>query len=280
MQPTDSSAPILVTGGSGKTGHRVAQRLTALNLPVRACSRSSAVPFDWDDQTTWEAALAGASAAYVTYAPDLAVPHAVGRIAAFSQQALRQGVRRLVLLSGRGEPGAQRSEQILQRSGAEWTVLRTSWFAQNFSEGPFLEGILAGELALPIGAVREPFIDADDIADAAVAALTQRGHSEQVYELTGPQALTFAEAVGEIGQVSATPVTFRQISMDAFQEELMAQEAPTEIMELMLELFTDVLDGRNAAVTDGVRRILGREPRTFSQYVQDAAAQGAWKRPS
>jgi uncharacterized protein YbjT (DUF2867 family) len=184
--------PILVIGGTGKTGKRVVERLARHHLPVRACGRTSTLPFDWDEDSTWEAALHGTRAAYITYAPDVALARAAAQIAALAAQATRLGVRRLVLLSGRGEPGAQRAEQALQASGADWTILRSSWFAQNFSENFLLEPIRAGEVALPVGDVREPFIDIDDIADVAVAALLDEQHAGQVYELTGPRLLTFA----------------------------------------------------------------------------------------
>src|SRR5690606_3688936 len=127
-------APVLVIGGTGKTGRRVVDRRRALGRPARVGSRSSATPFVWEDEGTWQAALDGVSAAYVTYYPDLAFPgakEAVGRFAAF---AVARGVRRLVLLSGRGEEGAVAAEDALKASGCDWTVVRANWFAQNFSE--------------------------------------------------------------------------------------------------------------------------------------------------
>ncbi|MGH8827086.1 MAG: SDR family oxidoreductase, partial [Jiangellaceae bacterium] len=184
----------LIVGGTGKTGRRVAQRLTARGLPVRVGSRSGEPPFDWTDRATWAPALRGTDAAYVTYYPDLAVPGAADTIGAFADLAVDRGVRRLILLSGRGEAEAQRAEQRVQESEADWTILRSSWFSQNFSESFFLESVLSGEIAVPAGNVREPFTDANDIADAAVAALTEDGHTGQLYELTGPRLLTFAEA--------------------------------------------------------------------------------------
>ena len=105
-----------------------------------------------------------------------------------------------MLLSGRGEEEAQRAEAELRASGADWTIVRCSWFSQNFSEDHLREPVLAGEVALPVGDVPEPFVDADDIADVAVAALTEDGHAGELYELTGPRLLTFADAVGEIAR--------------------------------------------------------------------------------
>lgn len=91
------------------------------------------------------------------------------------------GVRKIVFLSGRGEVEALHVEDALKACGAEWTILRCSFFCQNFSENFLLDPILAGELALPVGPVAEPFVDADDIADVAVAALTDDRHSGQLY---------------------------------------------------------------------------------------------------
>lgn len=184
--------PTLILGGTGKTGRRLADRLTAQGLPVRIGSRSGTPPFDWENNTTWEHALDGVGAVYISYYPDLAVPGAAEAVGAFANLAVERGVRRLVLLSGRGETEAQRAEEMLKASGADWTILRCAWFSQNFSESFLLDPLHAGEVALPVGTVGEPFVDADDIADAAVTVLTRQGHVGQLYELTGPRLLSFA----------------------------------------------------------------------------------------
>jgi uncharacterized protein YbjT (DUF2867 family) len=276
MTENTATQPILVIGGTGKTGRRVAERLTARGVPVRIGSREAAPPFDWEDQATWGPALQGARAAYVSYYPDIAVPGAPETILALTDAALRSGVRRLVLLSGRGEEEAQRSERMLQESGADWTIVRCSWFAQNFSEGYLRDPILAGEMALPAGDVPEPFVDADDIADVAVAALTEDGHSGQVYELTGPRALTFAEAVGEIARATGRDVRYAQLPMAEYAAAMRSYDVPEDVIALLGYLFTEVLDGRNCAVTDGVQRALGRPARDFADFARDAAAAGAW----
>jgi uncharacterized protein YbjT (DUF2867 family) len=198
----------LVLGGTDKTGRRVAERLAARGLPTRVGSRSGEVPFDWGDEATWAPALRDVGAVYVSYYQDLAVPGAVEAVRSFAALAMQQGVRRLVLLSGRGEEEAQRAERAVQEVSAEWTILRSSFFSQNFSESFFLEPILGGEVALPAGDVPEPFVDAEDIADVAVAALTEDGHAGELYELTGPRLLTFAEAVGEISRATGRKVRY------------------------------------------------------------------------
>ena len=271
-----SELPILIIGGAGKTGARVNALLQARGIPTRPVSRSTAVPFYWTRPETWPAALAGVSKAYVTYQPDIAVEGASDAIAEVGRLARESGLERIVLLSGRGEPGAQRAEAALQQSNVPWTVVRASWFNQNFSEGYLLDGVLAGEIALPAGPVPEPFIDADDIAEVAVAALTDRRHVGKLYEVTGPRALTFAQAVAEIADAAGRPVRYRQITPEEFAAG-MRPHAPTEIIELMLELFAVVLDGRNSQVMHGVEEALGRPARAFSGYARRTAATGIWR---
>ncbi|TIL25406.1 MAG: NmrA family transcriptional regulator [Mesorhizobium sp.] len=266
----------MILGGTGKTGRRLADRLAAQGLPVRIGSRSGTPPFDWENDTTWEPALDGVGAVYISYYPDLAVPGAAEAVGAFANLAVERGVRRLVLLSGRGETEAQRAEEMLKVSGADWTILRCAWFSQNFSESFLLDPLLAGEVALPVGNVGEPFVDADDIADAAVTVLTQQGHIGQLYELTGPRLLSFADAVAEISKASGRDIRFVRISHAEFTAAIAGYELPAEFAWLLNELFTEVLDGRNEALTDGVQRVLGRAPKDFSAYVTETAATGIW----
>ena len=265
----------LVLGGTGKSGRRVAERLAARGLPTRIGSRSGEPPFDWDEPATWAAALDGVRSAYVAYSPDLAAPGAAETVAAFADTAVASGARRLVLLSGRGEPEAERAENAVRDSGADLTILRSSWFSQNFSEGAFHELVLSGEVALPAAEVPEPFVDADDIADVAVAALTDDRHVGELYELTGPRLLAFADAVQAIAHATGRELRYVQVPLTAFAERA-AQDAPGGVVELLTYLFGEVLDGRNAHLTDGVRRVLGREPRDFREYARDAAATGIW----
>jgi uncharacterized protein YbjT (DUF2867 family) len=268
--------PILVLGAHGKTGRRIVERLRSRDLPVRLGSRSAEPPFDWEDQSTWRPALDGARAAYLSYFPDLAAPGAPEAVGALTALALEAGVARLVLLSGRGEEEAQRSEATLRRSGAAWTVVRASWFSQNFSEAHFREPLLSGELALPAGDVGEPFVDAGDIADVAVAALTEEGHEGEVYEVTGPRLLTFAQAVDEIARATGRDLRYATVGLDDFAGALRQEGVSEEEVGLLRHLFGEVLDGRNAHVTDGVQRALGRPARDFAEYARAAAAAGAW----
>ena len=270
----------LVLGGTGKTGRRVVERLEARGVPVRVGSRSADPPFDWEDEATWAPALQNVGSAYVSYYPDLAVPSSVAAVRSFADVATRSGVRRLVLLSGRGEPENERAERVVrevsEKAGAEWTILRSTWFMQNFSEDYMLEHVLSGEIRLPAGDVPTPFLDTDDIAEVAVAALTDEGHAGQLYELTGPRSLTFAEAAAEIASAAGREVRYVPVSLEEHAAEAAEQGVPAEVVELLTYLFSEVVDGRNASTTDGVRRALGREPRDFADYAREAAATGVW----
>ena len=270
------TALTLVLGGTGKTGRRVVQRLTALDEPVRIGSRSGGLPFDWEDPATWAPALTGVKAAYVSYYPDLAAPGAAEAIGSFAEMAVNSGTRRLVMLSGRGEDEAVACEKALAESGADWTVLRCSWFDQNFSEGYVLGPVLSGHVFLPAAAVGEPFVDADDIADVAAAVLTQAGHTGQAYELTGPRLLTFADAVAEIAAATRSPIGYTAVPAADYAEAMAAEGVPGEVIELLTYLFTTVLDGRNAHLGNGIRQVLARPARDFANYARDAAATGIW----
>ncbi len=276
MTDTQDRKPVVILGGAGKTGGRVANQLQARNIPVRAVSRSTGTPFDWEDKSTWEKAIKGAAALFIVYQPDLAVPGAVEDIRQLTAIALRHGLKRMVMLSGRGEDEAQAAERVLLESGADATVVRASWFAQNFSETFVLDALMTGELALPIADVKEPFIDVDDIADVVVAALTDDRHIGETYEITGPRLLTFAEAVAEIAKASGRDFHFRQVTVEAYTAELEAAEVPGDFIWLLTYLFTTVLDGRNAHVTDGVQKVLGRQPKDFADYARGAAAAQVW----
>jgi steroid delta-isomerase-like uncharacterized protein len=273
---TEHRMPTLIVGGTGKTGRRVAEKLAARGVATRVASRSGDVRFDWTDATTWGPALDGVSSAYVAYYPDLAVPEAPPAVQHFAALAAEHGVERLVLLSGRGEEEAQRCERIVLDTNPAWTIVRASWFNQNFSEGFFLDMLRDGVLRLPAGAVGEPFIDAGDIADVAVAALTETGHEGQIYEVTGPRLMTFAEAVEEIKRATGRELGYLQIPVDDFVRGMLEQEVPEQVVSLTRYLFETVLDGRNASTADGVQRALGRPPRDFAEFVRDAADSGVW----
>ncbi len=266
----------LVLGGTGKTGRRVVERLAGRGLPVRVGSRSGSPRFDWADPGTWEAALRGVDAAYVAYAPDVAAPGAAETLGELGRVAVAHGVRRLVLLSGRNEEEALPGEAAIRESGAEVTILRCAFFAQNFSEGLFAEGLRAGTLAFMGGQVAEPFLDAGDVADVAVAALTEDGHAGRIHELTGPELLTFGAAVAAIAEAAGRPLRYEPLSQAEYTATLLPF-VPAAEAAFLTDLFARVLDGRNAHRTDGVARVLGRPARPFAEYAREAAQAGAWR---
>jgi uncharacterized protein YbjT (DUF2867 family) len=273
----NSGGKVLVLGSNGKTGSRIVERLRAAGNEVRPGSRSATPPFDWNDRTTWPAVLDGIGAAYVAYQPDLCVPGAVATVRAFFDAATKAGVRKIVLLSGRGEPEAEDAEKALQATSFDWTIIRASWFLQNFSENYFLDDIRAGRMTLPDSLAAEPFVDAEDIAEIAALALTGKRHSRQLYEVTGPEAITFAQAMRVIGHAVGREIQFQTVPMDTYRQALLDAQLPREIVDLIVYLFTTVLDGRNTPLTDGVQRALGRGPKKFSDYVERTVASRVWE---
>jgi uncharacterized protein YbjT (DUF2867 family) len=264
----------LILGGAGRSGSRIIDRLVTAGLPVRSASRRTG--FDWDDCSTWDVSLRGASAAYVCFTPDLAFPGVPEKMKALGELAAKEGLKRLVLLSGRGEEGARMSEEALRKGGVPTTVLRCSWFQQNFSEH-FLTGpVRRGHLRLPAPDVPEAFVDLEDVADAAVVALTRTRPEDATYELSGPELLTFAQAAAILGNACGRPVTFEAVDVATFVDDLAADDVPTAEAEPLAYLFTDILDGRNASLADGVEQLLGRPPTSLASYARRTADSGVW----
>ncbi|MDY7088454.1 MAG: NAD(P)H-binding protein [Actinomycetota bacterium] len=263
----------LVIGSTGKTGRRILSRLTDLGHPVRGVSRRTDIPFDWERPETWPAALEGIDAAYVCYYSDLAAPGAPGAVEAFAKEAAFAGVKRLVLLSGRGEHQAQNCEEIIRVSGLGWTIVRAGWFAQNFDEGDLRQGVLDGTIALSAGETLEPFVDAEDVADVAAAALVDERHAGRVYDVTGPRLLTFHDAAAMLAEASGRPVRYVPLTDAQFRTAL----AGHPYGEFLADLCAEVFDGRNAHLGTGVQDATGREPRDFADYCAAAKAAGSWR---
>jgi uncharacterized protein YbjT (DUF2867 family) len=263
----------LLIGGTGKTGRRVAERLTAQGIDVRIGSRRTTPRFDWDDESTWAPALEGVNAAYITFYPDLALPGAAEKVGKIAKKAASLGVRHLVLLSGRGEEVAQAAERAMQSAGTAWTIVTCAWFAQNFSEDFMVDAVLAGDIMIPAGDMVEPFVDVDDIADVVAAALTDPRHQGKRYELTGPRALSFDEVAAELSRAAGRPITYTPVTAAEYEKILRDNGLPVELGDV----FTTVLDGRNAQPASGVFEALGRPPRDFAEYAREAAATGVWK---
>lgn len=268
---------ILVLGSNGKTGRRVAERLEQIEgIEVRLGSRNEKLPFDWEKQETWPTVLQGIDTVYITFQPDLAIPSAVKTIQNFTGLATKLGVQKMVLLSGRGEKEAQLCEEIVKSTAKNWTIIRASWFNQNFSESFFLDPILAGIVALPRAEALEPFTDADDIADVVTAALLEDKHNGQTYELTGPRLLTFQQAVNEIAEASGRNITFQGLSLEEYNQLLQEYQVPEDHIWLINYLFEQVLDGRNSSITSDIENILGRKAKDFSVYAKETAKTEIW----
>lgn len=260
---TDSPAPILVLGGTGLTGRRVAEHLAAAGHVVRSASRTGATPFDWEDESTWAPALRGAAAAYLTYPVDLGLPGAADRVGALAALAVAGGTRRLVLLSGLGQQSHEPAERALRESGAAWTVLRASWFAQNLTEGFLADLVVDDVLAVPAADAAAAFVDLDDLAAVAATALTRDGHDGEVYELTGPRAVGFTEATAVLARATGRPVQYTAVEDSEFAAAVPG--LPEDLVEVLLEVFTDLRSGTHEHPRDGVQRALGRAPRTLTE---------------
>ncbi|QNE75697.1 NAD(P)H-binding protein [Streptomyces finlayi] len=274
-----TSSDILVLGATGKTGRRVVRHLRDTGTArVRAASRSGEVTFDWTFPATWEPALSGALAVYLVAPED---PAPVGE---FVAQAVRAGVRRFVALSGHGVEaagddfgqGMLAGEGAVRASGAEWTIIRPSNFFQNFDEDLWHAPLRAGRLALPIGAMPEPFVDADDVAEVAAAVLTGDGHEGRTYELTGPRALTFAEATETIARAAGRPIRYEELTPEAYRAELLGQGRPEAMVDLLGGMFAVHRAGHSAALGDGVQQVLGREAADLAPWARRIAAAGTW----
>ncbi|WP_245690829.1 NmrA family transcriptional regulator [Sinosporangium album] len=271
-----SSREILITAPTGRTGSRVAARIEGAGFVARRASRSTEVRFDWHDETTWNDALAGVHAAYLCYSPDLAIPGTDQIIAAFAERAAVHGVDKLVLLSGRGEAGAEACERAVFAASPSAVVLRCAWFQENFSEHFLTWPVRQGRIAVPAGQTPEPFISLDDIADIAHLALTTGAHAGEVLELTGPEALTFAQVAKILSEARGQTVVYEPLETSAFISEQCEAGLDRESAEALAWLFAEVLDGRNVDTTDTVQRVLGRLARPFAGYARAAAEAGAW----
>ncbi|PWL38880.1 NmrA family transcriptional regulator [Flagellimonas aquimarina] len=268
---------ILVIGGTGKTGRKVANRLIEAGHNVRIGSRSANPAFDWENSETWSDSLQGMDKVYITFQPDLAVPGALEKIEELVKQAKYNDIKKLVLLSGKGEREAELCEQVVIHSGIDHTIVRASWFNQNFSESFFLEPILNGFVALPQAEAKVPYVDTDDIADVAVEALLNDEHNGKIYQLTGPTLYTFKEVVQEISNATGRDIAFTPIALPAYKKVMEQQGVPADVIWLIDYLFSEVLGNpKNSEVTNDIEKVLGRKPKDFQQYVQETISTGIW----
>ncbi|MEU5870391.1 NAD(P)H-binding protein [Glycomyces sp. NPDC047369] len=283
MSEHTDNGTILVTGATGKVGRRLTDLLRRGGHDVRAVSRSTEIPLDWTDESTWDAALEGVAAVYVI-PPDHPFP-----ADAFAAAAAKAGVRRLVAQSGRRVQdlaaaagvgpeaiGMYAAQTAVQGSGLEWTVLQPNNFNENFSEGDYHPAVLAGEVALPLAGTTEPLIAVADIAAVAAAVLTEDGHHGQVYEITGPESLSMADAMAAIAAASGRPVAFRAETPEEHDAALRAAGLPEDLVMFLNLMYEFMRGGAMAATTGNVEQILGREPIRFADWAAETAKTGVW----
>lgn len=268
----------LVIGGTGKTGRKVVSNLEDKGLNVRIGSRNASPSFEWEDPSTWNDVLRNIDRMYVVFYPDLAVPGAYDAIKELMVRAKQAGVKKVVLLSGKGEKEAERCEDLVASSGLDYTLVRASWFNQNFSESFFLDPVVAGEVALPMPEAQIPFTDTSDIADVVTAALISDQHNGQTYEVTGPRTLSFKEAVNEISKATGRSITYQPITLEQYTEGMKMAGLPADYIWLFEYLFQEVLGNpKNQVVSNDVERVLGRKPIDFAEYAATAAETGVWE---
>lgn len=268
---------ILVIGGTGKTGRRVVEQLQNKGIEPRIGSRNAAPSFDWDIKDTWVNALNGIEKMYVTYYPDLAVPGAKEAIQSLTYLAKELGVKKMVLLSGKGETEAEACEKIVMTSGIDYTIVRASWFNQNWSESFFLEPILSGEVALPMSDVLIPFVDANDIAEVAATVLLDDSYNGEIIEVTGPELITFRDIINIISKTSDRSLNFYDITLEQYVDGMKQMQIPNEVVWLIEYLFSHVLTNpKNQQVVNDIERVLGRKAKTFIEYAKETVKTGTW----
>lgn len=268
---------ILVIGGTGKTGRRVVEQLNKKGFEPRIGSRQASPSFDWNNKDTWVNALNGIERMYVTYYPDLAVPGAKESIESLTYLAQESGVKKIVLLSGKGEIEAEACEKIIIDSGIDYTIVRASWFNQNWSESFFLDAIISGEVALPMSDVLIPFVDANDIAEVASTVLLDDSYNGEIIEVTGPELITFRDIVGIVSKTSNRKLNFYSITLDQYINGMKQMQIPNDVVWLIEYLFSHVLTNpKNQLVVNDIERVLGRKAKTFLEYAQEVAKTGIW----
>jgi uncharacterized protein YbjT (DUF2867 family) len=278
-----TTTPILILSGKGKTGRRVVEQLEARGVPYRLASRSSEQRFDWYDDTTWSPTIAGAETAYL--APPVG-PTGLAQAGRFIKQAASEGLRRVVLLSGRGvgSPGRDFAvydgqvalEDAVKASGADWTIVQPAWFAQGFSEDFLRYHVLGGEIRVSAGDGGEAWIDTNDVGDVMSAVLLDAAHTGATYAISGPRYLNMTEVAAELSVATGRPINYVELEPRAHVTELVDQGLDREDAEAVRDLFAVIRNHRSEYVSDGVQQVLGRPPRDFTDWARETAATGLW----
>ncbi|MCS7478473.1 NmrA family NAD(P)-binding protein [Umezawaea endophytica] len=266
---------VLVVGSTGTTGSRVVDFLRERSVPVRAATRAprseGQVRFDWAEPGTHAAAVRGVSSVYLV-AP-IGVIDPVPLVEPFLATALRSGVRRVVLLSSsaleEGDPPLGAVHALVRALVPEWAVLRPSWFMQNFTgDHAAGVGVRTGEIVSATGDARVAFVDAGDIAAVAGHALVDPVPHNAEHVLTGPEALSYAEAAEIIGKWTGKVVRHRALDTADHARHLAESGLPVEFAAFLAALDEDVRGGSEDRVTDAVERVTGRPARSFREFVE------------
>lgn len=256
----------LVIGGTGTTGSLLANLLPDARVGTRKPAKDDHVRFDWDVPATFDAALEGVGRVYLI--PPLGVADPAGVVESFLARA--RLVRRVVLLSSSAVPESATGMGALPalvRTMPEWAVLRPSWFMQNFTgDHPVAAGVRAGEIVTGTGDGRVGFVDAADIAAVAARALLDPLPHNTDHVITGPEALSYADAAAIITEVTGRPVRHRAVGTEEMTERL-AAALPREFAAVLAQLDEDIRHGAEDRVTTTVEDVTGKPPRSFRDFL-------------
>ncbi len=274
------SKTILVLAANGNVGKPLVKALLAKGESVRAASRSGAavegaegVVFDYADPSTHDEAFAGIDRAYVVLPGGYVESKALltPAIEALAARKVKIVLQSVLGVDADDAIPYRRVELALERSGTRYVILRPNWFSDNFHNF-WKAGIDHGQIALPAAQGKTSFIDVRDIAASAAAALTSDRFDNQAFNLTGPQALSYAQAAGILAEALHKPVAYQAIDDGTFIDMLTRSGAPEDFAQFLAAIFQPVREGGTAVVTDAVETLSGKKPRTLRAYVADHAA--------
>jgi ergot alkaloid biosynthesis protein len=278
---------ILVTGGTGKVGRRVARRLRENGYDVYTASRKQGVEsgnenvahrsFDWADETTYRAVLAGVQRLFLVAPVRVADPSE--QMNMFLTYALQAGVQRVVLLSSslvqEGMMGPGMVHKAIREQAPEWAVLRPSWFMQNFVEDHYHATSIRDEgvIVAATGDGCVGFVDADDIAEVALHVLIDAQPHNRDYIITGPQALSYAQVAQILSQTFGRSINFVCLPPEQMQARLVAAGMPPAFAELMAQVeYQAIRNGLEDRVTSTVEQVTGRLPHSLAEFASNWVA--------